>query len=133
MHRARKHEWNQQLRELVSAGLLPEGRRHDGLLSRDEPLRQLPSAVPMLGLPTHRATASSWIVPLHRAASRGSSTQRGVQPGDPVLIVALASGVAKRPAHGPLTPSAGGTATKTEGPPLVQETCCAPAAIKLMM
>jgi len=98
-----KARMEQQVCALVSARLLPEGRRHDGLLSRGEPLRQLPSAVPMLGLPTHRATTSSWIVPLHRAASRGSSTQHGVQLADPVLLVALAGGVAQAPCARPVS------------------------------
>jgi hypothetical protein len=65
-------------------------------------VRELPSAVPpMLGMPAHRAVASSWTVRLHRAANRGPSTQRGVQRVDLVLLVALASGGAQRPCARP--------------------------------
>jgi len=85
MHWARRREWNQQLRPL--ARLLQRGRRHDGLLSRGELVRELPSAVPRLGMHAYRVTASNWIVSLHRAASRGPNMQRGVRRRELLLRV----------------------------------------------
>jgi len=77
-----------------------------------------------------RAILSNKTVQLHRAATRGLSTQRGVQESDHVLLVALASCVAQGPCSALM---AGVTATKTEGPPSVQETWFARAAIEVII